>query len=123
VTRIDKVLTERDRDRLMSRIRRETAGMFRDVFPIDLLSAQAAGATAEGSGIGPARAALEALLGEAEGAPGDASGAPGEGRSVPATVLHLEDHAAGRARSLILPRRISAGRRPRRTSESGGSAL
>jgi GTPase SAR1 family protein len=128
VTRIDKVLSERDRDRLMKRVRRETQGMFRDVLAADLLAAQEG---REGSGMTAVRAALDAIL----GASADISGAAQAeaatlSRGEPATVLRLEDHApaASRPTSTVMPRRVSAGgiattRRPRRTSSSGGSAL
>lgn len=43
VTRIDKLLTESDRARVLARVRRETAGRFRAVLPIALLDALAAG--------------------------------------------------------------------------------
>ena len=43
VTRIDKLLTESDRARVLHRVRRETAGKFRAVLPIALLDALAAG--------------------------------------------------------------------------------
>ncbi|MGP1356985.1 dynamin family protein, partial [Roseicyclus sp.] len=36
VTRIDKVVSEHDRARLMKRMRRETQGLFRDIFAVDL---------------------------------------------------------------------------------------
>jgi hypothetical protein len=39
VTRIDKVLSDSDRARLMKRMRRETTGTFRDIFAVDLMSA------------------------------------------------------------------------------------
>ncbi|MBF9030852.1 hypothetical protein HKCCE3408_10655 [Rhodobacterales bacterium HKCCE3408] len=39
LTRIDKVRTQEDRARLVNRVRKETAGMFRGVFPVALLKA------------------------------------------------------------------------------------
>jgi hypothetical protein len=120
VTRIDKVLSEHDRARLMKRVRRETQGLFRDIFAVDLREAEA--------GTGPAaeavRAALQAILGGHSEARHD----PGLHRPEPATVLRLEDHAPARQPVSVIPRRVTAGgitaaRRPRRTSGSGGSAL
>ncbi|WP_244520711.1 dynamin family protein [Aliiruegeria lutimaris] len=43
LTGIDKLVEERDRQRVLSRIRRETDGLFADVFPISLTRALAAG--------------------------------------------------------------------------------
>ncbi|MDG4647765.1 hypothetical protein P6F26_04870 [Roseibacterium sp. SDUM158017] len=124
VTRIDKVLSERDRERLMKRVRRETGGLFRDVLAVDLLSAKDEDYTAEASGM---RAVRAALLEASAAAQGDAAGdaAPSENAGEAATVLRLEDHAPTglRPKSSIIPRRITAGRRPRRTTGSGGSAL
>lgn len=42
VTQIDKLRSERDRDRVLARIRKETRGLFREVYPISLLRAEAA---------------------------------------------------------------------------------
>lgn len=39
LTRIDKLLTERDRARVLARVRKETEGLFRDVLPISVLQA------------------------------------------------------------------------------------
>ncbi|MFW5642277.1 MAG: hypothetical protein ACOCY0_05880, partial [Roseicyclus sp.] len=41
VTRIDKVLSASDRSRLMSRLGRETRGLFREIIAVDLPTAQA----------------------------------------------------------------------------------
>jgi GTPase SAR1 family protein len=66
VTRIDKVLSDTDRARLMKRIRRETTGTFRDIFAVDLMSATSdleGDAAAVGAGTQAVQAAIEALLG------------------------------------------------------------
>lgn len=39
VTRMDKLVTEKDRSRVLRRVRRETAGLFHDCLPISLLQA------------------------------------------------------------------------------------
>ncbi len=39
ITRMDKLVTERDRARVVARVRSETDGMFRDVYPVALLQA------------------------------------------------------------------------------------
>jgi hypothetical protein len=103
-------------------VRRETEGKFREVFPVDLLSAQAG--SVQSSGVAAVRAALDALIAPPEGA--EVGGAPADGRAgTAATVLRLQDHAlsASRPRAIVTPRRITAARRPRRTSGSGGTAL
>ncbi|WP_068312951.1 dynamin family protein [Aliiruegeria sabulilitoris] len=43
LTRMDKLVEERDRQRVLSRVRRETDGLFADIFPISLTRALAAG--------------------------------------------------------------------------------
>lgn len=43
LTRFDKILSPRDKDRVMARVRRETDGMFFDLFPISLTEALGAG--------------------------------------------------------------------------------
>lgn len=43
LTRFDKILSDRDRDRVLARVRRETEGLFCDLFPISLTEALSAG--------------------------------------------------------------------------------
>ncbi|SDJ64677.1 GTPase [Aliiruegeria lutimaris] len=43
LTRFDKLLTEQDRQRVLARVRAETDGQFRGIFPISLLAAAQAG--------------------------------------------------------------------------------
>ena len=47
LTRMDKILSERDQMRVVKRVGRETTGMFRELFPISLTRALAAGEDAE----------------------------------------------------------------------------
>ena len=47
LTRFDKLLTPRDRDRVISRVRRETKGLFHKVFPLSLTQALSAGDDSE----------------------------------------------------------------------------
>lgn len=42
LTRFDKILSDRDRTRVLTRVRRETKGLFRELFPISLTEALAA---------------------------------------------------------------------------------
>jgi hypothetical protein len=145
VTRIDKVLSASDRARLMTRLKRETRGLFRDIVAVDLLTAQAeaeAGTRPDAgvsTGLQAVSSALETLrqatgLGVAAPDASAADTAAQEGR--PATVLRLEDHHAGgpgappgpRSAGSVMPRRVtSAGfeamRRPRRTSGGSGSSV
>ena len=141
VTRIDKVLNDKDRARLMKRLRRETIGQFRDLFAADLLAAQretqdaADPAEAKPDGLQAVHAALAALRAAVDpaGASGDdTDDATVDGQSRAAMVLRMEDHApqSGGARPsvTITPRRVSGGamstlRRPRRTNLSGGSSV
>ncbi|MCB1364012.1 MAG: dynamin family protein [Rhodobacteraceae bacterium] len=43
LTRFDKIVSRGDRDRVLARVRRETAGLFSDVFPVSLTQAVQAG--------------------------------------------------------------------------------
>jgi hypothetical protein len=62
VTRIDKLLTESDRARVLHRVRRETAGKFRTVLPISLIQALAAGEDADKWAASGGEAFSDALL-------------------------------------------------------------
>ena len=43
LTRMDRILSDRDRDRVIRRVERETEGLFREVMPVSLLQALEAG--------------------------------------------------------------------------------
>jgi GTPase SAR1 family protein len=135
VTRIDKVLSDSDRARLMKRMRRETTTTFRDVFAVDLMSAtkDVEAGTDASAGTQAVKAAVETLLNAfGQVAEGDARvvadhGDPG---AEAAKVLRLQDHTPGvsRAPTTVMPRRVSSDgvttmRRPRRTTGTGGSAV
>lgn len=47
LTRCDKILSAEDRNRVVKRVRRETASMFRNVHPVSLIDAQMAGDDAD----------------------------------------------------------------------------
>lgn len=69
ITRIDKVLSEADRQRVAGRVRREAGAMFRAVIPVSLLDAQDADADPEAwraSGLEAVLAALQEILAELE---------------------------------------------------------
>lgn len=132
VTRIDKVLSDADRARLMKRMRRETTGTFRDIFAVDLLSATRdleAGSTTMGAGSQAVHAAVETLLNGFASQQANVAETPDPGAEA-AKVLRLQDHVPGvsRAGATVIPRRISVEgattmRRPRRTTGTGGSAV
>jgi hypothetical protein len=114
VTRIDKVLSDTDRARLMKRMRRETTGTFRDIFAVDLMSATS---DSRRRGLCRRRDAgrsgrVEALLGAFGGGSHDADPAADPGAEA-AKVLRLQDHApaqgAARPGATVIPRRISSG--------------
>jgi GTPase SAR1 family protein len=132
VTRIDKVLSDSDRARLMKRMRRETTGTFRDIFAVDLMSATKDVETrTSGAGSQAVQAAVETLLNAFGGEP-EAAPAISDPGAEAAKVLRLQDHApaqgAPRPAATVIPRRVSSGgltamRRPRRTTGTGGSAV
>nr|MCU0909643.1 hypothetical protein [Paracoccaceae bacterium] len=62
LTRIDKIASLHDRARVMARVRRETDGMFRAVYPISLTEALAAGDDPEVWAASGAEAFADALL-------------------------------------------------------------
>ncbi len=65
LTRMDKILSERDQGRVVKRVARETQGMFKELFPISLTRALAAGGDPEkwsASGAGVFHEALFAHL-------------------------------------------------------------
>ena len=62
VTRIDKILTERDRMRVLARVRKETDGEFRNVLPISVIQALAADGDLEAWQASGGEAFSEALL-------------------------------------------------------------
>jgi hypothetical protein len=62
LTRIDKIATPRDHERVVARVMREAEGMFRAVFPISLTEALAAGEDAEVWAESGAEAFADALL-------------------------------------------------------------
>jgi len=67
LTRIDKILSDRDRLRVLKRVGRETHGLFRDIFPISLVDAMEAGDDEEAwrnSGAASFWAALGEAIGE-----------------------------------------------------------
>jgi hypothetical protein len=62
LTRIDKIVVPRDRERIVARVSREVEGMFRAVFPVSLTEALAAGDDAEVWAASGAEAFADALL-------------------------------------------------------------
>ncbi|RYH11021.1 hypothetical protein EU800_06925 [Tropicimonas sp. IMCC6043] len=62
LTRMDKLTSERDRRRVLARVRHETDGLFAQVFPVSLTEALAAGDDASAWEQSGARAFMDALL-------------------------------------------------------------
>ena len=62
LTRIDKILSETDRQRVLRRVRGEAGAMFRAVLPVSLIEAQTAGEDAELLRASGLEAVLEELL-------------------------------------------------------------
>lgn len=110
VSRIDKVLYPRDRERLLKRVARETDGMFRKVLPVDLVSAQD-DALRDGSGFNEVEAAVNDLITEIAGwvVPGPEGRGMGE-----AKVVKMEARSPGRdgQAAPVVPRRITGSGRP-----------
>jgi hypothetical protein len=147
VTRIDKVEAQRDRERVIARVRRETAGAFRAVLPVSLTEALAAEADPEASaaaGFCEARRAILALASDDTGTdPGatdraDATAAGGDvvplariaGRDgrhdegpeeAPASPAAPAAAVQAVPAAPVTPRRITPARRSRAASE--GSLL
>ena len=119
LTRIDKILTQKDKARVLRRVQYETEGLFADCFPISLTQAIAAKAKDnhekwERSG---AEAFMEALvdrLHQLSASLGDAVGAPLR-HSLSQHEMHDQPEVPADAGSRIIPRRVQAsgGRRPR----------
>lgn len=63
LTRFDKILSTRDRDRVMTRVTRETKGLFSAVFPISLTGALAAGEDRHAWETSGADAFVQSLIG------------------------------------------------------------
>lgn len=62
LTRMDRILSERDRARVIKRVERETKGLFRTVLPVSLIKALEAGHDAEAWAESGADALLENLV-------------------------------------------------------------
>lgn len=62
LTRMDKILSDRDRERVIRRVEKETSGMFRQVLPVSLLRALEAGDDSSKWGESGAAALSDALV-------------------------------------------------------------
>lgn len=70
LTRIDKIVSDRDRERVVRRVGRETNGLFREIFPVSLLKAVEANGNEDmiaESGAAAFKDALDQLLKELNG--------------------------------------------------------
>lgn len=109
LTRMDKILSERDRMRVIKRVARETDGLFRDLFPISLTQALCANGDAEklaASGAGPFKLALIELLDEI------ANGKSTEGNEVESAEVELRTVLPNRVRPRPLAARSQQQKRP-----------
>ena len=91
LTRMDRILSERDRERVIRRVEKETNGLFRKVLPVSLLQALEAGENAskwEESGAAALSDALVDLIDEVQ------SSAPG-GRQVSRVRSRVAPGVAG----------------------------
>ena len=112
LTRMDKILTERDQGRVVKRVARETAGLFKGLFPISLTRALAASGDAEKWAASGAEAFHEALFAQLE-----------DLRTAKFAVSQEDDFSrSGRVvvPSRIRPRPLSA-RRPSQRSNHGAA--
>lgn len=120
VTQIDKLTNERDRARVLGRLRKETGDLFAAIYPVSLISALQAGEDAEAWNASGAAAftehLVEMLLKTAEGSTEDAEetapevvepvAAPAEAESPRVMPKRVRARADG-SRSERLPRRES----------------
>ncbi|SFC58390.1 dynamin family protein [Tropicimonas isoalkanivorans] len=122
LTRFDKILTESDRTRVVSRVKAETEGLFSGIFPISLLRAAEAGddrASWEASG---AEAFTQKLLdvvfnvvpGRRETAQASPESGRGHGPAAPGDApAHVDGDSAGIAPKRVVPRSRGEGQRQR----------
>ncbi|WP_052500993.1 dynamin family protein, partial [Jannaschia aquimarina] len=110
VTRFDKLVTERDKKRVLNRLAAETAGLFAGMYPVSLLQALRSGkADAEGWTASGAAAFSDALMAGISGQPGEATG-----QAAPAGDIDPDTSAAETpAPRRIVPRRVRVGAAPR----------
>jgi len=105
LTRIDKILDARDRQRLVRRVQGEAGGMFRAVLPVSLTEAEAAGEDPEQLRASGLAAVLEALLAIIGGLEATATGARGLAAPAPLAGAAASAPAAAARRPLAVPSR------------------
>lgn len=96
LTRMDKVTDPTDRSRIISRIERETRGLFRAVLPVSLLSVSQPPAQCAASGMSQVMQAIADIL----------SGSSAE-RSAPVQAAATRLAFEAKERAKIVPRRVS----------------
>jgi len=115
LTRFDKILSERDRNRVLSRVRRETSGLFSDFFPVSLTRAMEAGDDREKWQQSGAQAFVERLVemlvdpaAPAHGTYDTAQGGAHPGPA-PETTVQTTDPEAGESQARrVIPSRVTA---------------
>lgn len=122
LTRIDKLQSTHDRDRVIARVRKETVGLFRDVMPISLLLAtreQEDYAAWSQSGAEEFAAALVRLLqdlgGERPTAAPQLAGLSGPQAPIPRPQMTMQHAQAPAPTGRVIPRRVrpQSGQSPR----------
>ena len=117
LTRMDRILSERDRGRVVKRVQKEAGGMFREILPVSLIKAVEAGEDPrawEESGAGALLSTLSRLVGEVANGemPAKSARVVSRVRSAPAPVggveasLVEEDVTPARPARIVMPTRI-----------------
>ncbi|WP_417207232.1 hypothetical protein [Antarctobacter sp.] len=108
VTRIDQMQTERDRARVMARVRGEAGALFRDVLPISLTGALAGRDDDAVLAATGADALVQFLCHALEGLDAPAPGAtPPAGRPAPETRAENRTSSGTKSPGRVVPRRIT----------------
>ena len=112
VTRFDKILSERDRARVLKRVEVEAGPQFNSVFPVSLIQAFDEGTLGE-SGFEPVRHWIDAEFGDGPSRPTTARKAPTVAPKAAPVAANASTDGDAPSSPQILPRRV----RPRRARE------
>lgn len=112
LTRIDRILSERDRDRVIRRVEKETRGLFRQVLPVSLIQALKAGEDPtkwQESGAADLSDALVDLIDEVQSdAPGGRQVSRVRSRAAPGVAASLGEDVSQPPKSprVVMPTRV-----------------
>ncbi|RZW06681.1 MAG: hypothetical protein EX266_07215 [Rhodobacteraceae bacterium] len=111
LTRMDRILSDRDRERVMRRVEKETKGLFRQVIPVSLLQALEAGKDAskwEESGAAALSDALVDLIDEVANGPSDRTSSRVRSRAAPGIDASLGEDASRppKPKRVVMPTRV-----------------